>query len=1360
MNTALQLASLNVNGFKDTQKQRHCFHLIRHLPSTIDLLLLQETHLPQAPQLFRPSPFPSYSFFSATDSGSDGVAIYARRSSFSTTPTFTELIPGRAVAITIQYSESTLHIINLYAPPSPHQQQRHRFFATLQEAIPVQWLQDVFLLAGDFNCVLDADLDRVPLHPPSRRNPDLQLDSLHLLLHSLDLHDPFRHFNPLARKYTCRDVSRIDRWHIHHSLLSHASNLEFHRLSTPSFLTDHLLISLRLQAPDNSNFGPGYWKANHRLFAIPAIHTAIDQILANALSTMPGSPSPFTLWTDIKKQIRTLLRRQGATTAALQRSQQTALIEQIQTLTADIQSLPSSDPTHLSLLLTRHQMEQELAHLTAVQLEGAQVRSRALLLHHHERPTATFCRLERLRMHNRLIGPVYDPQGRLQSSLQDRLTTTAAFYRDLYSPKPSDPRAAHKLLCSTQTNLLPPQADSLLQPFSLGELTVSIQALAPHKAPGPDGLTGAFYQAFHDRLAPLLTMLFNAALTTPGAWPLSFTESVTCLLHKKGAREDLANYRPISLLNTDYKLLTGTINRRLRPFLPQLILPSQTGFMPNRHITDCIHLADLAIHSQSTRRDPLVLLLLDQHKAYDRVSHLWMRRCLTHFHFPPLLTDLILTLHQTASTRILFNGHLTPRIPLRSGVRQGCPLSPTLYNLTLEPLNACIQAQPTSTLCGLRLSSSRLTNTHYADDTLLFAAPQDLAPLNTILRHYMAASGSQINPSKGSIIPLGSWRRGIPPDALARFPALFRSIPIVTATRPTRYLGVPLGPDPRHYIHDWGQASHLLHQLYERWSHRPLSIQGRITVIKTLALSKLWYRAATRPISNTRLDKLFGMPLRQFLWAHKKWHLSTASLYPTPTQGGFALPHLPTKFAQIRLTQLCRLLTRTDPVALQIQELLGRQLPPSCPSLGAALLLPNSSPIRRQIAQRLPMFWSQAFTDSSRIQWTLDPRSLTTIAPWQTIDKIQLLRATPIDILSRLLPQLPPHPDHATYGGTLDLQSPHTSLNTLFHMFQIPWPSDDTATLLAQTDQYSISHVPPGKDFVGLLAVTAPPLPPTLGPAPPPIPLAFPIPPSLLKSLLPPPAPMTAMDTTCWTSEDPRLIPPDQMALALRTWQRLPLDPHTRDLRRKILYFKVPVNQITAQWTPSRNRHPRQPLIPSPACPHCRDPLETPFHALWQCPVAAHVWSMARRILAHPTLTSPPPTPPSPVSWQEALLGAAPEVTGLATLPNTRHPRQPALLTYIRRQYIASLAIATIWALRWSPHLPDNPPLVLAKAQFLRVLHQNLSIACQRPSHPSSPVYHPTTVLGESHPLTLPPPSPPFCIPTLADCPTVYRTLL
>lgn len=162
MNTALQLASLNVNGFKDTQKQRHCFHLIRHLPSTIDLLLLQETHLPQAPQLFRPSPFPSYSFFSATDSGSDGVAIYARRSSFSTTPTFTELIPGRAVAITIQYSESTLHIINLYAPPSPHQQQRHRFFATLQEAIPVQWLQDVFLLAGDFNCVLDADLDRVP----------------------------------------------------------------------------------------------------------------------------------------------------------------------------------------------------------------------------------------------------------------------------------------------------------------------------------------------------------------------------------------------------------------------------------------------------------------------------------------------------------------------------------------------------------------------------------------------------------------------------------------------------------------------------------------------------------------------------------------------------------------------------------------------------------------------------------------------------------------------------------------------------------------------------------------------------------------------------------------------------------------------------------------------------------------------------------------------------------------------------------------------------------------------------------------------------------------------------------------------
>lgn len=1075
---------------------------------------------------------------------------------------------------------------------------------------------------------------------------------------------------------------------------------------------------------------------------------------------MEVAESPFTLWAEIKCHIRTILRRQGLIAAVQQKSHQTALLTRLQSLTDEIQALPSSHPDQLQLLVNRQQLEQELDHLTTTHLKGAQIRSRSFIIHHHERPTAAFCRLERLRTHASFIGPLSDSSGLVHTTLAGRLNTTSTFYRTLYSSKPCDPRAATRLLSSVQATLLPAQADSLSRAFSVGEIQSSINALAPHKAPGPDGLTGAFYRAFQSRLAPLLTLLFNKALQIPGSWPASFTESITRLLHKKGTREDLANYRPISLLNTDYKLLTGTLNRRIRPFLSHLILPSQTGFMPNRHITDCIHLADLAIHHQLTNREPMVLLLLDQHKAYDRVSHLWLRQCLAHFCFPPSVIELILSLHLTASTRVLLNGYLTPRIPLRSGVRQGCPLSPTLYNLTLEPLNAHLQAQPDSTLRGLRLTHSRLTNTHYADDTLLVAAPSDLAPLSTILRQYMAASGSLINPSKGAIIPLGAWRRGIPQTSLDRFPALFRSIPVITASRPTRYLGVPLGPDPRHYTTDWHAASHRINQLYDQWSHRPLSIAGRTTVIKSLALSQIWYRAATRPISLSKLDALFGVPLRQFLWHHKKWHLPTDSLYPLPQQGGFALPHLPTKFAQIRLTQLCRLLTRTDTVALQIQELLTYHLPPRCPSLGAALLLPTSSPLRQLIAQRLPPFWAQTYIDSGRLLWHLDAQRLSSIAAWSTASKIHLLRTIPISTLANIAAQLPPHSTYAAFGNDLDLDSSHPAVPNLFRLFQIPWPSSDTTAQVQQIYHHLSSRVPPGLDVIGFLAVTAPPPLPTFGPAPPPITLQVPVPHKLFCTLLPPPALLTTLDTTCWTPEDPRLIPPDHIALALRTWQRLPLDPHTRDVRRKILYFKVPSNQITVAWTSPAQRHPRQPPIPSAGCPHCNVSSESPFHTLWQCPIARYVWSLVAQVLAHPALNHPGTSSYSPLTWQEALLGWSPNAAALAALPNKRTPPQASLIAYIRQQLILSLAVATIWSLRWSPHLPNNPPLPLVKAYFLRRVHQGLTLACQQPSHPSSPVYPPSIVIGVSHPLTLPPPSPPFCIPALADCPIVYATLI
>jgi hypothetical protein len=235
----------------------------------------------------------------------------------------------------------------------------------------------------------------------------------------------------------------------------------------------------------------------------------------------------------------------------------------------------------------------------------------------------------------------------------------------------------------------------------------------------------------------------------------------------------MENYRPIALLNNDYKILSGMINTRFQAFASNIIQPNQSGFVRDRQITDCIHTVDAAIHATllpPANTQPALVLFLDQKKAYDRVSHDWLLRCLTKFGIPPKLRGLIHTLNTSASARVTNGGFLSSLFAQESGVRQGCPLSPLLYNLTLEPFNSWLRDPTRSRIQGIVVGGVRLTNIHFADDTTLFATYPDLAHFARGLSTYSAASGSELNHHKGTIIGLGKWKTGIPPGALARLP--------------------------------------------------------------------------------------------------------------------------------------------------------------------------------------------------------------------------------------------------------------------------------------------------------------------------------------------------------------------------------------------------------------------------------------------------------------------------------------------------------------------------------------------------------------------------------------------------------------
>src|SRR6185312_10941045 len=215
-------------------------------------------------------------------------------------------------------------------------------------------------------------------------------------------------------------------------------------------------------------------------------------------------------------------------------------------------------------------------------------------------------------------------------------------------------------------------------------------------------------------LAPILATVYNHVSTgqTP---PITWSETHTILIPKKDQDTTIiTNLRPITLSNTDLKILSTVLAKRLQDtnLITPFIHPDQTGFMAKRHITDTI----LDINSLFQLPNPpsqSFLLSLDWSKAYDRVSHAWLDHVLTHLQLQHPTIKLIQTVYHHRQTSMFINGKLSSPFPIRQGVPQGDPLAPLLFNLSIEPLFNALRTN----MQGITVNQSNFTIRAYADDT-------------------------------------------------------------------------------------------------------------------------------------------------------------------------------------------------------------------------------------------------------------------------------------------------------------------------------------------------------------------------------------------------------------------------------------------------------------------------------------------------------------------------------------------------------------------------------------------------------------------------------------------------------------------
>jgi hypothetical protein len=270
--------------------------------------------------------------------------------------------------------------------------------------------------------------------------------------------------------------------------------------------------------------------------------------------------------------------------------------------------------------------------------------------------------------------------------------------------------------------LLESQAITLgAETIAMAEVKAALKTMRPGTSPGLDRIPLAIYRKLGEAIWPLLARVFTA-IGEVKQKPAGFLEGAISMLHKKGERVVAGNYRPITLLNTDYRLLAKILALRLQPCLTQVIHPAQTAFIRGRRRGEPVLLlqALAAWLPQQSPPQTAVAMLCDFAKAFDTVDRSFLFAVMERLGMGTGFLSWVHTLLSHTRACAVVNGFRSPSEPFYAGVRQGCPLSPLLYLFIGQALIKWWEAQGWGIDGPPRCP--RLVGAQYADDATPFCA--------------------------------------------------------------------------------------------------------------------------------------------------------------------------------------------------------------------------------------------------------------------------------------------------------------------------------------------------------------------------------------------------------------------------------------------------------------------------------------------------------------------------------------------------------------------------------------------------------------------------------------------------------------
>eukprot|EP00253_Pinus_taeda_P012046 PITA_12046 len=402
---------------------------------------------------------------------------------------------------------------------------------------------------------------------------------------------------------------------------------------------------------------------------------------------------------------------------------------------------------------------------------------------------------------------------------------------------------------------------ALCREISMEEVEEAVRSVPNDKAPGPDGFTINFYKACWNTVKQELWEVVEDSRCS-GTILKSINSTFLALIPKVEEAKTPDKFRPISLCNVIYKIISKVIANRLKSIHPGIISEEQLGYVEGRQILDNILLAQEMIHSLHSRKEEGMLMQLDLSKAYDKVSWRYLEVVLDAFGFCGTSIKWILALIKSPRYSILVNGAPSfPFTPLR-GIRQGDSLSPFLFVILMEGLNRTIaKKKAEGSIKGLQPIRSLPATTHqqFVDDTMLHGTPtvKEVVAYRGILDLFSQAFGMEINFSKSTIFFFNTHQ--------AVQAHLSQLLGFRIGSLPSKYLGAPMTLKPWQKIH-WEKVLANMKKRCSHWTNRALNLAGRLILTKAVLQEIPQYLLSMLPTPKGILQQMRNIQ-RSFLWS-------------------------------------------------------------------------------------------------------------------------------------------------------------------------------------------------------------------------------------------------------------------------------------------------------------------------------------------------------------------------------------------------------------------------------------------------------------------------------------------------------------